>query len=230
MIWGGFMLGLLGSFHCVGMCGPLAMALPDSNASNARFIWGRILYNLGRATSYALMGAFFGLIGFGFYFSGIQQGMSITIGLLLLFSAIPVFTEFKNRWQFGFSGKLKKLLAPLFLKTSASNLYFIGLLNGLLPCGFVYMGIAGALLAGTVINGALFMLLFGLGTFPMMMLLSVSRRFATPKFRFRINRLMPHIAMLVGMLLILRGLNLGIPYLSPDLSMSAQQTNNCCHK
>lgn len=230
MIWSGFLLGFLGSFHCVGMCGPLAMALPDPSSSNAKFIFGRILYNFGRAITYAMMGAVFGLIGYGFYFSGIQRAVSITIGILIIFSALPMLGRLKNKWQFNFSGRLKKMLAPLFQKTAASNLFIIGLLNGLLPCGFVYMGIAGAVLTGTVIDGTLFMLLFGLGTFPMMMMLSVSRRFVTPKFRLQINRLMPYIAIMVGTLLILRGLNLGIPYLSPDLSANAHHAASCCHK
>lgn len=230
MVWSGFVLGLLGSFHCIGMCGPLAMSLPDPVASNARFIYGRALYNFGRAVTYTFMGAFFGLLGYGFYFAGIQQILSIVIGLLLLISVIPVVGKFRFRWQHHFTGRLKSWLAPLFRDVGASNLFVIGLLNGLLPCGFVYMGIAGALITGTVVQGALFMLLFGLGTFPMMMMLSVSRRFATPKFRFHINRLMPYIAMIVGVLLILRGLNLGIPYLSPDLSMHGMHADECCRK
>ncbi len=230
MIWSGFFLGLLGSFHCVGMCGPLAMSLPDNASSDTGFISGRVLYNFGRAVTYALMGAVFGLIGYGFNFSGIQQFVSITIGILLIGSVMPLFAKARNRWYFGFSNVLKKMLGPLLLNAFASNLFVIGLLNGLLPCGFVYMGIAGALLTGTAVNGALFMLLFGLGTFPLMMLLSVSRRFATPQLRFRINRLMPYAVMAVGVLLILRGLNLGIPYVSPDLTMDETHAANCCHK
>lgn len=230
MIWSGFVLGFLGSFHCIGMCGPLAMSLPDTASSNVYFMSGRLLYNLGRAVTYTFMGALFGLIGYGFYFSGIQQLVSVTLGVLLLGSTIPFFAKIKYHRYFSFSHGLKRLLAPLLLKSSASNLFVIGLLNSLLPCGFVYMGIAGALLTGTIINGALFMLLFGLGTFPMMMLLSVSTRFATPKLRFRINRFMPYAVMAVGILLILRGLSLGIPYISPDLSLNGQQAAACCHK
>ncbi|HUM48454.1 MAG TPA: sulfite exporter TauE/SafE family protein [Chitinophagales bacterium] len=230
MIWSGFILGFLGSFHCIGMCGPLAMALPDASLSNGRFIAGRVLYNFGRAVTYALMGALFGLIGYGFYFSGIQQAVSIAIGILLLLGALPLPGRLKNWGRYSFSGRLKKLLVPLFQKTAASSLFVIGLLNGLLPCGFVYMGIAGAILTGSILNGALFMFLFGLGTFPMMMLLSVSRRFATPKFRFHVNRWIPYIAMVIGILLILRGFNLGIPYVSPDLSKNAQHAASCCHK
>lgn len=230
MVWSGFLLGLLGSLHCVGMCGPLAMALPDPNVSNTRFLFGRLLYNLGRAVTYAIMGLIFGLIGYGLHLTGIQQIVSIAIGVLILINAIPAFARINSHWQKPVVSKLKAILAPMFQKTAASGLFIIGLLNGLLPCGFVYMGIAGAILTGSAVMGASFMFLFGLGTLPMMMAISMSRRFFTPKFRFHINRAMPFIALLVGALLILRGLNLGIPYVSPDLSDNAGHMTNCCHK
>ncbi len=230
MVWGGLLLGLLGSLHCVGMCGPLAMALPDPGISTARFVLGRLLYNLGRAVTYALMGLIFGLIGYGLYFVGIQQIVSITIGALILLSAIPALAVITSRWQQPIATRLKRILSPLFQKTAASGFFLIGLLNGLLPCGFVYMGIAGAILAGSALHGALFMFLFGLGTFPLMMVMSVSKRFLTPKFRFHITRIMPYVAFVVGTLLILRGLNLGIPYVSPDLTEHAGHLPGCCHK
>ncbi len=230
MVWSGFLLGLLGSLHCVGMCGPLAMALPDPAVSNTRFVFGRLLYNLGRAVTYAMMGLIFGLIGYGLHLTGIQQIVSIAIGVLILINAIPAFARINSHWQKPVVSKLKAILAPMFQKTAASGLFIIGLLNGLLPCGFVYMGIAGAILTGSAIKGASFMFLFGLGTLPMMMAMSVSRRFFTPRFRFHITRAMPFIAMVVGTLLILRGLNLGIPYVSPDLSDNAGHMTGCCHK
>lgn len=230
MVWSGFLLGLLGSLHCIGMCGPLAMALPDPAVSNTRFVYGRLLYNIGRAVTYAIMGLIFGLIGYGLYLTGIQQIVSIAIGVLILINAIPAFARINSRWQKPVASKLKGILAPMFQKTTTSGLFIIGLLNGLLPCGFVYMGIAGAILTGSAINGALFMFLFGLGTIPLMMVMSVSRRFFKPRFRFHITRVMPFVAMVVGALLILRGLNLGIPYVSPDLSDNAGHMTNCCHK
>lgn len=230
MIWSGFILGLLGSLHCVGMCGPLAMALPGFKQPTSRFIKGRILYNLGRAVSYAMMGLLFGAIGFGFYFAGIQQALTITVGVLILLNVMPVLFKIRNPYQEKFTRRLKKMLSPLLHKSSPSNLFSVGLLNGFLPCGFVYLAIAGAMLAGSAANGALFMFLFGLGTFPLMFLLSMSSRFATPKFRLHITRFVPYIASVIAVLLILRGLNLGIPYLSPQIADDHAKVEACCHK
>lgn len=230
MIWSGFLIGLLGSFHCAGMCGPLAMALPDSGNSQVKFLFGRFLYNLGRAVTYAAMGLLFGLIGYGVYVSGIQQVASISMGLLILISAIPAWSAWNGKWHQPVLQSLKKALLPLLQKTSVQNLFIIGLLNGLLPCGFVYMGIAGALLTASALDGAIFMFLFGLGTMPMMMLMSVNRRFFTPAFRFQINRFMPYFTILIGVLLIVRGLNLDIPFISPDISANGNVPAGCCHK
>jgi sulfite exporter TauE/SafE len=220
----GFIIGLLGSFHCVGMCGPIAVALPVYQESRLKLITGRALYNFGRIVTYSLMGALFGLFGSRLVIFGLQQYLSVGFGVLIIayvFTPGKVKSKFSNISIYRFvTDFIKKHFAKLTEKKTLSSLFLIGLLNGLLPCGFVYVGIAGAVSTGGVISGALFMALFGLGTFPIMFAASLVGKFVNLNVRKRINKLIPVFAVILAVLFILRGLNLGIPYVSPKFSKS----------
>lgn len=212
-------LGLMGSFHCAGMCGPIAIALPLHGNSIPQKIFGGALYNLGRTLTYGIMGAIFGLLGQGVQMIGFQQKVSVIMGAIMIISVFfPAL--FRNQYRmdkslFSFVGKLKKSLAKLFSVRSFSSLFFIGLLNGLLPCGLVYMAIAGAIGTGEVLLGSLYMIMFGLGTIPMLLSISIAGNILNAAVRRRINKLIPVLVVVVGIFFILRGLSLGIPYLSP---------------
>ena len=166
------MIGIVGSFHCVGMCGPLALALPLSNNSFTAKLSGAFIYNAGRIVTYACFGLVFGLIGQTAALFGFQQWLSIGTGaLILLFIVIPAkykFGQSASRYTNGFFAKLRMQLGRLFTQKNHSSLFIIGLLNGLLPCGLVYMAVAGAIAAGSVGSSILFMTGFGLGTLPVM--------------------------------------------------------------
>ncbi len=233
-------LGLLGSFHCVGMCGPIALAIPLKTDSWLSRILGGVIYNLGRAITYAIMGAVFGFVGQGLVMSGFQQWVSIIMGAVMIISVLlPSF--FKNWFDtdksvFGFVGKLKMHLRKLFAQSSHASLFLIGLLNGLLPCGLVYFAIAGAVATGSFYNGSLFMFIFGLGTIPMLLAISLIGNMITLELRKKITRLIPYAIVLIGVLFILRGLSLGIPYLSPPeeamtipVEKTEDQKPSCCH-
>jgi len=215
----GFVLGLMGSFHCVGMCGPIALSLPLRGNNLAQKLSGGILYNLGRTVTYGIMGAFFGLIGQGFQLVGFQRWVSIVMGAFMIIAILMPFV-FKNI-KLGsvdfFTGKLRKAIQKLFQKRSLSGLFFIGMLNGLLPCGLVYLAIAGAIGTANVYYGIAFMVLFGLGTLPMLLGVSILGNMMSIALRNRINKLIPYVVVLVGAIFILRGLSLGIPYLSPPV-------------
>ncbi|HOW32340.1 MAG TPA: sulfite exporter TauE/SafE family protein, partial [Bacteroidales bacterium] len=99
---------------------------------------------------------------------------------------------------------------------SFSSLFLIGLLNGLLPCGLVYIAIAGSIGSGSALMGAIYMALFGLGTMPMLLAINLSGGFISTSLRKKINKLIPILVIIVGILFILRGLSLGIPYISPS--------------
>jgi len=234
IIWAAITLGFLGSFHCVGMCGPIALALPLNQESYFSKISGAVLYNVGRMFTYAILGSLFGLIGKGFVIGGYQQLLSITLGVLILFFLVVQHTSLgtlkSTAFIYSLVAKLKLQLGFLFKKKSYSSLFFIGLLNGLLPCGFVYLAIAGAIATGDGLNGSLFMAMFGLGTLPAMFSLSLLGNTVSINFRNKINKTMPVFIATMALLLILRGMNLGIPYLSPEMSTEKPVCSKCCHK
>lgn len=221
-------LGLLGSFHCIGMCGPIAIALPVHHLNGIGKIWSILIYNLGRAFTYALLGALFGLLGEGFYLGGFQQTLSVVLGVLLLLSILLPHVVRLPRLGFVYTGisKLKSKLAWLFTRKGNSVLFLIGLLNGLLPCGLVYIGIAGAMATSSLVKGAVFMFVFGMGTFPVMMSVVFFGQFISIRYRNVIRRTIPLAVSVMAILLVLRGLNLGIPYISPRME-ERQVTTQC---
>ena len=227
-------LGLLGSFHCIGMCGPIALALPVHQYSPFKKYLGIFLYNLGRVTTYTFLGVVFGLLGQSFFLGGFQQILSITIGVLLLLSVILTNVKSLNSAKslgfiYAFINSVKIQLGNLFNKKGLHFLFFIGLLNGLLPCGLVYLGIAGAIASGHFLKGAEFMFYFGIGTVPVMYAVAFLGQFITVKYRNHIRQAMPYVVSVMAVLLIVRGLNLGIPYLSPQFEKESNKVT-CCEK
>lgn len=210
-----FLLGFLGSFHCVGMCGPIAMALPLSTKERWGMVWASSTYNLGRIMTYALIGLIFGAIGWGIELAGAQKVLSVLLGLsLFAFALAPRKTEAAilripifNR----FFLTIKQKISHLFRRSTWQNQLSIGILNGFLPCGLVYVAIAGAMGMGNMWSGALFMAAFGLGTLPMMMGLAIVGQFVSTHMRQRLSRLAPIVMLLFAILLISRGFNVPIP-------------------
>jgi sulfite exporter TauE/SafE len=246
VIIAGFLLGLVGSLHCAGMCGPIALNLPlRGNSFTERLISG-ILYNLGRTFMYGVMGAIFGFIGQGFLLLGIQRWVSITMGIILIVSVIAPFAfkriKFSN-FDF-FTGFVRSSIQKLFQMRSYKGLFLIGMLNSLLPCGLVYLAIVGAIASGNMFYGSLYLVFFGLGTLPMMLAISLIGNAITSNGRNILNKIIPYVVVLMGVLFIFRGLCLGIPYISPskeklEMSMQLKQTDStqkilkdnggCCH-
>lgn len=217
----GFTFGFLGSFHCIGMCGPIALSLPRKSSIYLRFVFSRILYNLGRISTYILLGITIGFFSQMVAFSGYQQILSITVGTVILLALgwQKLRKQFQKMESFPakFIGKGSQLIKKLFNNSSLGSLFLIGLLNGFLPCGFVYMALATALTFGTVGSSALFMAGFGMGTVPAMLSISLAGSLISATLRRKIQKFSPYFIAAVGLILILRGLNLGIPFISPAL-------------
>lgn len=229
-----FALGIFGSLHCIGMCGPIAIALPVPNTSNISFVAGRLLYNVGRVITYSFLGAIFGLLGSRFVIAGFQQGISITLGVIILI-VVLLPSKYKVKVTqhpliLKLSAPLKESIGTLFKKGTFSSMFLIGILNGFLPCGLVYVALAGAIASGDAISGATVMVLFGLGTVPAMFAATVFGKFINIGLRRKLNKLIPAFAIVLALIFILRGMALGIPYLSPKISAQVVNESNLdCH-
>ena len=232
MLYSAFIFGLISSLHCIGMCGPIAMMLPVDRTNPAKKTTQIITYHLGRLTAYASIGFVFGMLGQGLFIAGIQQQLSIFIGIAMI---LIVLIPEKNFANYNFSkpifkliSKVKTTLGSQFKNKSYKSLFTIGLLNGFLPCGMVYVALFGAIAMQSISFGVLYMALFGLGTVPLMSSVVYLNSFLTLPIRNKIQKIIPYAAVCIGILFILRGLGLCIPYVSPgNLSLFIQAQPNC---
>lgn len=232
MLFSAFIFGLISSFHCIGMCGPIAMMLPVDRNNSAKKVTQIITYHFGRLTAYGTIGFVFGLLGKGFFIAGMQQKLSIFIGVaMIVVILIPekVFARYNfSKPVFVLISKIKTTLGSQFKNKSYQSLFTIGLLNGFLPCGMVYVALFGAIAMQSAGFGILYMILFGLGTIPMMSSVVYVNSFLTLPIRNKIQKVIPYVAVIIGILFILRGLGLGIPYVSPsNMSLFVQENPNC---
>lgn len=227
----GLSIGALGSFHCIGMCGPIALSLPVHSGTGIQKTFSILFYNTGRALTYAIMGLVFGLLGSSLNVFGFQQWLSIIAGSLILL--LLIFSTFNPGSKIAgsrFNGVIKEKLGHyLTAEKSTFSYLIIGLLNGWLPCGLVYVAIAASFALENAWESALLMFAFGLGTLPVMTSLMLFGKFISQRTRGIINKLVPYVIGLMAILLILRGLNLGIPYLSPSYNEEEQKVEECCH-
>jgi len=214
-LWTAFIMGLVGSLHCVGMCGPIALSLPYQGSHRLVAAGNVLLYNAGRIVTYALLGVVIGFFGRGFFLAGFQSYVSIGLGVLLLliaFFSINVESQLLRIRSFqSLNTWVQRQLGRLLRRGGPEKLFFIGLLNGLLPCGLVYMGIVGAVTAGTILDSALYMAGFGLGTLPLMMATALAGQFIKLEWRVRMRKLIPVFLVAFALLFIFRGLNFDVP-------------------
>lgn len=232
MLYTALLFGLISSFHCIGMCGAIAMMLPVDRSNPAKKVTQIITYHLGRISAYATIGFIFGLLGKGFFMAGMQQKMSIVIGILMIVAIVipeKAFARYNfSKPIFRLISKMKQVLGSQFKKKSYQSLFTIGLLNGFLPCGMVYVALFGAIAMQSTSLGVLYMILFGLGTVPMMSSVVYINSFLTVGIRNKIQKAIPYVVVVIGVLFILRGLGLGIPYVSPTtMSLFVQENPNC---
>ena len=141
MLYSALIFGLISSLHCIGMCGPIAMMLPVDRNNPAKKVIQIMIYHLGRLTAYASLGLVFGILGKGFYMAGIQQNISIIVGVMMITIAIVperLFMKYNfSKPVYKIISKVKSSLGSQFKRKSPDALFTIGLLNGFLPCGMV---------------------------------------------------------------------------------------------
>lgn len=230
-----FILGIISNLHCIGMCGPIALAVPLNRTSTWTKLAGILQYNFGRIITYFILGAIVGVLGLGIQLIGIIQSLSVIagVGIILyawrkqLFKA-PFFQKFNTNVLQKFSSKS---MGRILRNDTAFKLFLLGMVNGILPCGMVYTALITAIIAGNPLQSSLSMLFFGLGTLPGMVSIAFFANQIKPKFRTKINGVLPYLVTLVGLLIVFRGLNLDIPYISPKVKID-QKTREvkmeCC--
>jgi len=223
-----FLLGIFGSLHCLGMCGPLVMSLPFQNLGTNKTWFANLSYHLGKTSTYALMGTVAGVIGEGFVLLKWQQSLSILAGIILLLITIVPIVKQKLQFQLPLQSQFAKLYAKLAQNPKLCYFFGFGFLNGLLPCGLVYAALAAATVSGTAFDGLIFMMSFGLGTMPALTAIGVFKNKLPVSWRKQMFRSSYYLSLVVGILLILRGLNLGIPYVSPSFDANTHEVT-CAH-
>jgi len=235
-LWTAFIVGLVGSAHCAGMCGPIALALPLKSDNWFTRVSGGLVYNAGRIITYMILGAIFGLLGKGLHMAGFQLWASIVIGILMIVMVVVplIFKKLPslNSLFEGYSARLSGGFRNMFRTGGTISLFGICLLNGILPCGLVYVAVSGAINSGDVVSAMLYMALFGAGTIPVMLAVSLAGTMISLRLRIFVNKLSPYVIVLLGILFILRGLSLGIPYLSPKaeaLTPVIEKAHKCCN-
>jgi sulfite exporter TauE/SafE len=223
-----FMLGFAGSLHCAGMCGPIVLAMPAVGPNLVTQVAGRLAYNGGRLVTYGLLGVIFGFVGEMLSMVGVQRWVSVGAGALILLGLFAWPLRGSTALIARPVARLKSALGSLLKHRSIGSHFLFGGLNGLLPCGLVYVACAAAAATGSILSGVQFMLVFGLGTVPMMFGLGLAGRFLHARLQGRVQRVIPVALGVMAVLLILRGMSLGIPYLSPDLA-AGTEGGSCCH-
>lgn len=227
-------LGFASGFHCIGMCGPIALSLGLNRSQRANFYLQNLTYQFGRILTYSILGALLGIIGEGMHFAGFQQYLTIFVGATLIIMAF--FSIGGKDFASKIPGvnkallKVKMTLGKHLQQSNYASRFTTGLLNGLLPCGMVYMALTASLAYGGIIKGGLFMLFFGLGTVPFMFAVVLAGNMMSQTFRSTVLKIIPFLMLILGSLFILRGLELGIPYISPSkeaLELKAEHDANC---
>jgi sulfite exporter TauE/SafE len=210
-----FTMGLISSLHCIGMCGPIALALPVHKGSRLQQFSGLLLYNSGRALSYSVLGLLVGGIGTSIAWLGYLRYLSVFAGLLML---AYVFWPSRLDRHFHppafwvrFVHFLKQQMATKLQSRSAGSWLMLGIFNGLIPCGMVYMALMSSIATGSMGSGAIYMMIFGLGTFPAMISIGIAKQKFTPALRSRIRRFTPVMLAVAGIWLVMRGVLVDLP-------------------
>ncbi len=199
-----FILGMAGSFHCVGMCGPLAVLI--SGKGSQSILINRLVYNLGRTMTYMVLGASIGFVGSFAKVGGIQNFFSIAIGLSILFFVLfyksqPFFLTFFTKMV----GQLKRSFIDHRTGAKISTAFATGVFNGFLPCGLVYAAIAMAVVQESVLDSAGVMMFFGLGTIPALLFAAYSFQKIQQWLPFSWKKIQTTVMVIIAVIMIGRG-------------------------
>ncbi len=221
MMWSAFILGLLGSLHCAAMCGPLMLGLGNRNYNWFSFA----VHHLGRWLAYAGLAALFYLLVSPLYVFELQQYVALVSGILILLYGLKSYIPPVER----IFRKLTEYLSNQMSSNTWGRTGNIGLgfLNGLLPCGLSFSAAILSVNTGNLTNAMTYMILFGIGTTPVLLIISSLPSWGRANWVQKVNSWLPRMMILAGFLLIIRSAGLGIPYLSPDYN-AEEEKMECC--
>lgn len=227
----GFILGVAGSLHCAGMCGPIVLALPDTQKTGKDRVLERSLYQVGRVGTYTVMGfavgqgaSMFNLVGYGQYVSILAGAFMIVTAFMQIVwhrSVLP------SKFLHQFTRPIRHQISTLLKQRGLLAFSAIGALNGLLPCGLVTSALLGSAATTNSLSGAVFMAGFGLGTVPMMLSLALGGAVFIKRLRPAFKVVLPVAVLLVGSIVLLRGMALDIPFISPAEAQHLHK-GGCC--
>jgi sulfite exporter TauE/SafE len=223
-------LGAVSSLHCAGMCGPFMFALPLRSVSPVRRGALVSLYHGGRIFTYGLLGLVFGIAGRRIQLAGWQQWFSIGLGISILLGVLLKFAcrrNFQPSFMQKYFSLISRLLTSLWTRPGGTPYFVLGMVNGLLPCGMVYIAVAASIASGSAVSGIAYMLSFGIGTLPMLIGIVSFRFLLRPSVRTGMKNIVPLMTACLGLLLLLRGLDLGIPFISPVLATTPAKIISC---
>lgn len=212
-----FLIGLAGSVHCVGMCGPLALAIPGASKDKGfTFFLRTIAYQISRISGYGVLGLIVGFFSQGMQFTGVQPYFSLLSGILLLFlgffGIIPEVNAFsKYPIIQHFQVKINRIIGTVMTNEHFSTPFVLGFLNAMLPCGMIYIALGTGLSSGNMSEAALYLISFGLGTLPLMFMVSLSGQLLSLQMRRSWQKTIPIIFMISGIILIYKGMNIALP-------------------
>lgn len=208
-------MGFISSFHCVGMCGPIALALPVHKGTRMRQVAGVLAYNAGRALTYAMFGIVIGTLGASLAWLGMLRYASMAVGVTMLAyvfwpSRLEQRLHMPLFWQKTIN-RLRQKMGLYLKRADLPGMLLLGMLNGAIPCGMVYMALVSSVATGSTWGGGVFMALFGLGTMPAMLALGIAKQQFTPALRTRIRKLTPLLVAIAGIWLVARGVMTAYP-------------------
>jgi uncharacterized protein len=204
MWWTALVMGFAGSLHCAGMCSPLAMAVTSQNP----FLWNKVIYNTGRIITYGILGMIAAGFGSMFMITPYQGILSFIIGALFLLMGIgaisgiqiPLITRALNK----FTNHLKSLFHFWLNKKNNFSVLIMGMLNGLLPCGLTYLAMTYCFIMPSMKEGFWFMILFGAGTWPVMIGFTWLLGIGFGKLKVNFQRITSIIFITIGVWLLVR--------------------------
>ncbi|MBT8326475.1 MAG: sulfite exporter TauE/SafE family protein [Bacteroidia bacterium] len=221
MMWSAFILGFLGSLHCAAMCGPLMLGL----AAREYSLFSHIVHHVGRWLGYAALALFFYFLISPLQVFKLQQYVGLVSGILLVLYALKSYIRPVNALIEFLSKKVTNWMTKI--NPGRTGSISLGFLNGLLPCGLSFGAAILSVNAGSAVNAMLYMILFGIGTLPILLAISYLPRFGKGNIIQKLNRHTPKLLLIVGLVLIVRSAGLGIPYLSPDYNIEEEKME-CC--